>query len=120
MLTLCAEADCANWLRRWLLVNIIMENGRFPSTTFIFHQRPFPPNIASFLKTYNSRRRFTSTAFVLPGGRSLSQTCAAPNNFHNQPAAQNPKPLPQSGWALPGFVVLPQLSCSGWAKYART
>ncbi|MBK8984462.1 MAG: hypothetical protein IPM39_00025 [Chloroflexi bacterium] len=37
-----------------------------------------------------------STIFVLPDGRSLLQTCATPNNFHNQPAAQNPKPLSQS------------------------
>jgi len=38
-----------------------------------------------------------SITFVLPNGRSPFTAYATSNNFHNQPAAQNPKPSPQPG-----------------------
>jgi hypothetical protein len=69
----------------------------FPIHHFCHHQRPFPPNSSSFRKTYNSLWRCTSITFVLPDGRLPSNLCAIPNNFHNQPTAQNSKSLPQRG-----------------------
>ncbi|MBK8989682.1 MAG: hypothetical protein IPM39_27100 [Chloroflexi bacterium] len=74
-------------LGRWLLTIILLENGRFPSTTFAIPTGRPPPNISSFLKTYNSLWRFTPITFVLPNGRLPSNPYAIPNNFHNQPAA---------------------------------
>jgi hypothetical protein len=77
------------------LLNILTGNGRFPSITLVLHRRPFPTNISSFHKTYNSLWRFMPITLAEQNGRSPPKPLAISKSLNDQPAPQLPKPAPK-------------------------